>query len=340
MKDRKIFITGVTGFIGSYIARYLIYEGYSKIYCLKREESDVLLLGDTAERIHWLSGELQDFVILDEYVADMDVIIHAAALISFDPADKDLLDEVNTECTAHLVNLALAHQIKKFIFISSIAALGRAEEGAWIDENSVWKESSNNSRYAISKYNAESEVWRGMVEGLNACILNPGIVLGAGKWGQSSTRLFDYVSKGGKFISKGVNAFVDVRDIAVITEKVMSLDIQNERFVIASENLTYAQIFQQIASNLSKPVPNIIVPFWVGEILWRVLKCWAIIFRAKPLITKETFRTSGKQYKYNNLKSISQLAHQYIPIETTIRDTCKCLQDSYAKKKDYGILEF
>lgn len=340
MKNKKIFITGATGFIGSYITRYLTEQEYKQIFCLVRVNSDRSLLEDAIPSINWLTGDLQDFVLLDEYISTMDIVIHAAALVSFDPNDKKMLEEINVQGTATLVNLSLAHKIEKFIYISSISSLGRTDAGNEIDERSSWKDSPDNSNYAISKYKGELEVWRGMEEGLNACILNPGIVLGAGKWGKSSTRLFDYIYNGGRFISQGINSFVDVRDVAIICEKALTLDIRHDRFILSAENSSYKDIFQKIALNLNKSIPNIQIPFWMGGIIWRMFKIWAAYSGSKPLITKETYRTSNRSYYYVNRKSVKLFKHKYIPIDKTIQETSEILLESSKSNRDFGILSF
>jgi nucleoside-diphosphate-sugar epimerase len=340
MKNKNIFVTGATGFIGSYIVRYLVEQGYKHIFCLRRTDSDLSLLGEAGESVQWFVSDLRDIIMIDEWMADMDIIIHAAAIVSFDPKDRKLLDEINAKCTANLVNLALVHQIEKFIYISSISSLGRTESNVEIDENASWKDSDHNSAYAVSKYNGELEVWRGMEEGLSASVLNPGIVLGAGRWGESSTKLFKYVFKGGKFVSSGVNSFVDVRDVAFLTEKALHLPNKHDRFIVSSENLSYREIFQSIARNLDKPVPKLEIPDWVGELVWRVLKFWSFISGKKPLITKETFRTSRQSYLYKNDKSKQAFNHHYIPIEQTIKETSKCFMEANARGQNFGRLDF
>lgn len=340
MKSKKVFITGTTGFIGSYITRYLLKQGYKELYCLKRPDSDIHHLGEIQSKVNWIEGDLSDIVLLDEIISKMDFIIHAAAVVSFNPKDKELLENVNVQATASLVNFALAHSVQKFIYISSISSLGRAESGQTIDETASWKDSQHNSSYAISKYGGELEVWRGIEEGLPACILNPGIVLGAGKWGQSSTKLFDYIFKGGKFVSNGVNSFVDVRDVAIITEKVLNSNVANERFIISCENLSYKTIFQTIAQHLDKPVPETEIPKWAGELIWRVLKLWSVVTGKDPLITKETFRTSRQSYFYINDKSKKTFNHQYVPLEKTIKDTTESMKKAKAEGQEFGLLSF
>lgn len=81
------------------------------------------------------------------------------------------------------------------VYVSSVAALGRIRENEPVNENMNWTEETSNSSYGQSKYMAELEVWRGIGEGLDAVIVNPTIILGAGDWESGSSKIFQTVYK-------------------------------------------------------------------------------------------------------------------------------------------------
>ena len=82
------------------------------------------------------------------------------------------MHRINVKGTSNIINACLENNIKKLGFVSSVAAIGRKGNGIYSESNN-WVESGDNSYYAISKYKAENEVWRGIQEGLNAVITNP-----------------------------------------------------------------------------------------------------------------------------------------------------------------------
>jgi len=111
----------------------------------------------------------------------IDEVYHCAALISFDPKDEEQLRKNNIEGTANIVNFCLTYKVKKLCYVSSIAALGNLKENETVlTEQSEWNPESNHSDYAISKYGAEMEIWRGQQEGLKVVLVNPGVILGFG----------------------------------------------------------------------------------------------------------------------------------------------------------------
>lgn len=279
-------------------------------------------LEDFEDFLEWRDGDITDLYSLDLMMNGISEIYHCAAVVSFQPGDQEKMELSNVKGTENMVNMALEKGIRKFCFVSSIAALGRADQDRVLDEKVTWKASKSNSRYAVSKYGAEREVWRAIEEGLNAVIINPSIILGPGEVNSGSTKLIKTVDDGLKFYTPGINGFVDVRDVVEIMLQLMSDDISAERFIVSSENLNYKTLFEYIAHFLNKPTPKYKANKWMSEMAWRFEFLKSKVTGIKPLITKETARTAGNDYKYSNLKSVNQLQHNYIPIKKSIEDAC------------------
>jgi len=280
-----ILITGATGLVGSHLAFELIRSGHA-VRALRRPDSRFEMIkkvfslySDNPEelfsKIEWVDGDILDIFSLEDAMEGAEEVYHCAALVSFLPEDKKRLIRINTEGTANVVNAALEKKIRKLCHVSSIAALGRPEhQSDLIDENLVWKPSKHNSAYAISKYGAEREVWRGTAEGLDAVIVNPSIVLGLAGPGMGSSRIFNTVRDGLKFYPPGKNGFVDVRDVARAMILLMESDIRNERFILNAENLEYKKLLgmMAVARGLAlgftsgHPVINVPLSFaWIGQ---------------------------------------------------------------------------
>lgn len=195
-KNDKILVTGGTGFIGSYILRELIQQGYENIHAIRRPDSEMALVQDFQHLINWHTADLDDVDKIYEITKGSQRVIHSAGLVSFSPGDRDLLYEINARGTEYLVNACLENQVVRLIHISSIAALAKVKNGEMISEKTTWTDDKHTSHYGRSKHLGEIEVWRGMAEGLDAIILNPTVVLGAGIWESSSCQLFMQIFKG------------------------------------------------------------------------------------------------------------------------------------------------
>jgi nucleoside-diphosphate-sugar epimerase len=173
------------------------------------------------------------------------------------------------------------------------------------------------------------EVWRGMAEGLDAVVVNPGIILGApfsnainsGKdfWDTGSARLMKVVDSEFPFYTQGVNAWVDVEDVVNAMTGLMDSQVSGERFVISAGNFSYREIFTEMAKALNKKAPSIKAGTTLTELVWRWSMLRSVLFRKTVTITKETAKTSQKKVYYNNGKLVQFLPDfTYTPIKETI----------------------
>lgn len=325
-----ILVTGGTGILGSRLLFDLVSRG-KKVRAIHRSDNfsitektfktnapndyEVLL-----KNIEWVKADITDIISLEDAFDNVTHIYHCAAIVSFYPADYKMMMKINVEGTENMVNLALEKGIKKFCHVSSIAAIGRSKEGETIAENSHWKTSPANSGYAISKYGAEREVWRGVHEGLNAVIVNPGVILGPGDWNTNTPSMFNTVWKGLKVYTEGVNGFVDVRDVSKAMINLMESDIINERYILVSENVSFKQFFEYIADVFHKPHATFKVNKTLASIGWRILKVTGFLTNKRPFITKETAIAATSKYYYSNEKIKKALNMEFIPIKKTVED--------------------
>ncbi len=330
-----VLVTGANGLVGSYLCRYLLLQG-EKVRALKRKNSNLYLLDDIKDNIEWVDGDVLDAFSLEDAVEGIDKIYHCAAIVSYVKSKKALLMLVNVEGTANIVNCALENNIKKLVYISSIAALGRTGKADEIvTEKTPWERKHLTSDYAISKFLGEREVWRGIAEGLHAVIVNPSIIVGAGNWDSGSSKLFKTVNDGFKFYTEGITGYVDVRDVVKISYSLMESDIENERFILNSENVPYKIFLSEIATALKVKGPHIKAGKLLSSIAWRMEKLKSIFSGVEPTVTKQTATIANKKVYFENKKIVERLQYQFIPISTAIQDAAK----SYTHELKTGIFE-
>jgi nucleoside-diphosphate-sugar epimerase len=326
-------VTGANGFLGAYVVVALLKKGLS-VKALKRSSSDLsefnyiasLELKDTPELINeleWVDADVLDVLSLDEAFQNEDFVFHCAADVSFKGNLKSLL-KTNAEGTANVVNACLKANVKKLVHVSSTAAIGRTDSNALITEKSMWREDDNNTAYAVSKHLAELEVWRGVEEGLNAVIVNPGIIIGSGDWSKGSCKLFLNIKNGFRFYTRGVNGFVWVKDVAKTMMELCFSDINAKRFLVVSENISYKQLFEGIAKNLNVKAPSIEIKLsYIPWLKWP-LKVYSW-YNRKTNLSAETLKTSVKQHRYSN-DAIIKTGFVFTPLEEVIEHTCRDLK--------------
>lgn len=323
-----IFLTGGTGLVGMRVLYDLVVSGET-VRALKRPSSDLDKVRevfdfyhgrDTDElfqKIDWVNGDLLDVVSLQDAMKGCDEVIHAAAMVSFHPREADVLYQMNVLGTRYMVDVALESGIQRFLHISSVAALGRKNDGVAINEQSKWVDGLDASGYARSKYGAEQEVWRGAEEGLSVVIVNPVVVVGAGRAEHSSGQIFAGASGRSRYIN-GMISLVDVRDVSKMALQLMRSDVRSERFVLCSQDLENQKFMEFMSHAMEVDPPTKQAPTWMLEVAWRVVALKDLIFRTKSLLTKETVKGSLNRYSYDTSKVKDSLDVAFIPVRQSL----------------------
>ncbi len=319
-----ILVTGGTGLLGSQLVWDLMQEN-TMVRVLVRATSDRSILQrkfishpDLYHCIDFFEGDILDVFSLADALKGVKQVYHCAAMVSFDPSKADDMLHINADGTENVVNACMEANIAKLCYVSSVATLGRKDSLEAADENALWENNKNNSNYAISKYSAEREVWRGITEGLNAVIVNPSVILGAGNWKTDSSSLFKRVQEGLKYYTNGISGFVDVRDVSRCMMQLMQSNISGERFIISSQNISYKQLLQWMAESLKvKPPHNEATPFLSG-LAWRLAHLRNRLSGKPSLITRETTRSALQKFCYSNKKVKKQLGMEFIPVQDAV----------------------
>jgi dihydroflavonol-4-reductase len=323
-----ILVTGGTGMLGAHLL-YKLTKSNSKIRATKRKSSDLSIVErifsyfdndykSLFEKIEWMEADILDPESILTVMKDVDFVYHSAAMVSFDPSDYDKLLHVNIKGTKNVVNAALEHGVKKFCHVSSTSALGDAINGESITEETFRNPKMKHSGYSISKYLSELEVWRGITEGLNAVIVNPSVVLGAGNWETGSPSIFSAVNDGMRFYTEGSMGYVDVVDVVEIMIRLMESEISGERYIVSAENISFKDFFTMVGKELDSKVPSIKANSLLLETAWRLEFLKSKITRKAARITKDTIRIAQKKSTLSSEKLLSTIDFTYTPIEKSI----------------------
>lgn len=338
MKDVKILVTGGTGLVGSYLIRKLLLEGYTQIRATYREGSTFDLLGVDVDRVGWVQADIQDLSDIEEVMEGVEQVYHCAAYINFN--QPELLNKINAQGTANVVNAALSTGVKRLIYVSSIATTSSNIPGQPIDESNYFNPNEAHSPYAISKFLAEQEVWRGFAEGLSGAIVNPGIILGGGYWSQGSLQILDLIHRKIPLVPMGSTGWVDVRDVAEFMVHLMESQITEERYLLVGANRSYLDVFKSLAQYSHLSFKPILIRPWLIKVGKLLLPLILRLSKNKNLIAPSTLERTAQVIAFDTAKSTSVFDFQYRPIETTIKEIAIAIQNSKEEKKSFGLLSF
>ena len=330
-----IFVTGGTGLVGSHLLFKLVEKG-EKVRALKRKSSNLQQVLKTFsyysaksevyfDAIEWVDGDILDYCSLEELLVGVDEIYHCAAIVSFDPKDRVQMISNNVEGTGNLVDAAIENRVKRICHVSSIAALGRLQNGESVTEETNWVPTKKHSAYSESKFFSEAEIWRGIEEGLDAVIVSPSIIIGPGNWESSSARLFKTIWDGLKFYTKGVTGYVEVNDVVDIMTGLMEEhhfdERKNQRYLLNAENLSYKEVFTQIADALAKPRPSVFASDFIAGLAWRFSAVIGRISGKTPRITRDVATGKNEINNFDGSKISSTLNFEYSSIADAINRT-------------------
>ena len=322
-----VLVTGGTGLVGAHLTLHLIENGenvraiYRNLESIQKTKNLFSLYQKEAlfEKIDWIQADIIDVPSLELAFENVDYVYHCAALISFDPKDEDALRKTNIEGTANIVNFCLAKAVKKLCFVSSIAALGDLKENETIiTEESEWNPEKPHSDYAISKYGAEMEIWRGQQEGLESVIINPGVIIGPGFWEQGSGKLFKSVANGLSFYTKGITGFIAVPDVVQIAVKLMKGKHSNDRFTLIAENITFRELLDAIADSLNAKRPSLHASPLLVNVTYKIDWVISNVFGLKRRLDLATAKASYSKKRYSNEKIKNALPTQFLDIHQYI----------------------
>ena len=167
----RVLVTGATGFLGSHIAEQLARQGHTVRVLVRRTSDRSFLQGFEAEQA---LGDVTQPDTLPAAVEGVEAIVHAAGLTKARSAAE--FEAVNAGGTANLLAaLGPAYPLRRFVYVSSLAAHGPSEDGRPRPPDSA---ATPITAYGRSKLRAEEMVrsWAG--DSRAAAIIRPSIIYG------------------------------------------------------------------------------------------------------------------------------------------------------------------
>lgn len=328
-----ILVTGGTGLVGSHLLYALLQEG-KKVRAIHRKGSDLnnvkKIFGYYSENatsyfnaIEWREANITNIPQLERAFEGITHVYHAAAYVDFNPKNYYKLKKANIEGTANIVNLCLAFNIQKLCYVSSIATLGNSVNRAPVTEETYWNPENKNSVYAITKYGAEMEVWRGSQEGLKTVVVNPGVILGEGLWHKGSGSIVKRVAKGISYYTTGSIGLVDVLDVIKAMTTLMESSVTNERFILVAENKTYRSLLTGFSKAMGKNPPLKEIAKWKLITFSKLDALLARLFGTKRKLLRTFIDSLYTSEVYNGTKITQSISFTYRPIENTITRVSK-----------------
>ena len=324
-----ILITGGTGLLGAHlILKCSIMKLKIRAIYRKQEKLNEVELffkkfapeddKNCFTRIEWINTDLNDIIGLDMAFRGIDQVYHCAAKVSFANFHKNKLLKTNVEGTTNIVNFCIKHKVKKLVYVSSIASIGAEKDVKIINESNSWFKNQKHTHYAYSKFASEMEVWRGIQEGLNAIIVNPGVIIGYDFSSNRSNFIFKKINKEFLFYTIGRIALVDVNDVVKAMILLMSSNIKNERFILVSDNISQKEFLDKIALKINKKKTRFALKRGVLTTLLIAEKILNLFRIKKRFLSYALIDALCSLQKYDGEKIKKNINCNYTPVENSL----------------------
>ena len=254
MEEMRVLVTGGTGFIGSALVKRLLKQGTTVGVLVRDERKLGTSLRKKVETYRADISDLTSLELLFSSGKSMDILFHLAARTDYEAGEQELF-RTNVTGTLNLLNLAMKKGIKKFVFASSIEAIGPVrKEDVPADESHVCQPVNS---YGESKLWAEREVTRFRSQGkLDTVILRLGNVYGPGSLSFVSPIASAILSKDKRYLYFNRNQYtwhpLYIKDAIDGIMKAAVRKRTNDVYILTgAEGVTVGSLSQLIAQELN-----------------------------------------------------------------------------------------
>lgn len=312
---KKIFITGISGLLGTNLANALLEQGYHLTAVIRKPGR---YAGNKTERLRLIPMDLWgDY---DSYLQEADVVVHIAAETATDLIRYSDYDKINYQATIRLFEKAEKLRVPQFIFISTANTIGYGDTEFPGSELQKIKKPFLKLFYAQSKLKAEKFLLSRESQ-MQVKILNPTFIIGPHDIKPTSGRLILMaLNKRLVFCPPGGKNFVPVKDVVAAIILAFERGGSGERYLIAGENLSYKAFFAKLGKITNQkqllipvPAPVLLIAGFAGEILR--------FFNLKTHLSLSNMKALCTKCYYGNQKSVSELGIEYSSLDTAVEES-------------------
>ncbi len=312
-------VTGVSGFLGSAVARALAAAG-EPVRGLARGSSDRAHLDRFPGEL--VEGDLRDPAAVARAMAGVTRLYHVAADYRLWARDPEEIVRNNRITTQIVMTAARDAGVRRIVYTSSVATLLPDPAGP-ADETRAATPDTVVGAYKRSKVEAERLV-EAMIaaQGLPAVIVNPSTPIGPGDVRPTPTGRIVVEAANGRmpaFVDSGLNQ-VHVDDVATGHLRAMAQGRIGERYILGGADVTLAELLAAIAGLVGRTPPRLRLPraplfplAWANEQLARVTG-------KEPFLTLDSLRMAKHHMFYSSAKAQTELGYTARPWQAAVAE--------------------
>lgn len=326
--EKKILITGGTGFLGTHLVNQFIDAGVKNLRVMASSVPE--WMNDSG--VEAFAGSVTNKDHVADATKDCEAIYHLAGKVSFAYDGAAQMNKIHVEGTRLLCEAAKENKVKNFILASSSGTSAITKDAEITDETypqpvdilMKW------AYYASKYYQEKTALGIFKDEGERLVILNPSLLLGSGDERQSSTKVvLDFMAKKLPITPTGGLNFVDARDAATAFLNALDKGRHQERYLLGAVNWTVKDFFARLERLSGVSAPMFSVPSRVAiagsNLIASVYKNWN-----KPAPFEASEVEMGEYFWYfGSDKAANELGFLARDPQETLMDTISYLRENF-----------
>jgi dihydroflavonol-4-reductase len=326
--EKKLLITGGSGFLGTHIVRQLLDAGEKNLRVMASSVPEWM----TDAGIEPATGSVTNRKDVAAAVKNASTIIHLAGKVSRDNEDAAAMNKIHVEGTRVVCEAAKEGGVTTMLLASSSGTIAVSEDEQVFDETfpqpvdvfSRWA-------YYASKYYQERAALENFDgDGRRLVILNPSLLLGPDDERLSSTKpVLDFLGRKIPYSPSGGLNFVDARDAASAFISALEKGKHQEKYLLGAANMTFPEFFGRLERLSGVAAPMFKVPKKVAmagsSMIESVFKNWG---KASPVASKEVEQAEYFWY-FDSSKAEEELGFAPRDPQETLQDTISYLRRNF-----------
>lgn len=324
---KRVLVTGATGFVGANLVRKLIERGY-RVRVLYRAQSNRNVLEGLD--VEYARGDVLDPDSLAGAMRACDGVFHAAAYVSLYTPEPHEMHRVNVTGTQNVLRAARQAHVPRVVLTSTVSAVaGSFDPETIANEATPFNLDKRGFHYCITKHAAEEAARAAGAAGQDVVVVNPSSMFGAYDVRPNIGRMIVAVAKGQvPAVTRGGNNYVDVEDVCTGHVAAFEHGRSGERYILAHENLTHAQIFSRIAQVIGAKPPRWHVPYPLAYVAGAASQGTARLTGREPELDLVAARMSRYYFYFTYAKAQAELGYAPRSLDAAIARAYGWLRDN------------
>ena len=326
--EKKILITGGTGFLGTHLVRQFLDAGAKNLRVMASSVPEWM----TGAGVEAFAGSVTKKDDVAAATRNCEAIYHLAGKVSFAYDGAAQMNKIHVEGTRLLCEAAKENGVKNFILASSSGTSAITEDGEITDETYPQPvEILTKWPYYASKYYQEKTALRAFQDkGERLVILNPSLLLGEGDERLSSTKIvLDFMAQKLPITPSGGVNFVDARDAANAFLNALERGSHGERYLLGAVNWTVAEFFGRLERLSGVSAPMFSVPKRVAIAGSNFISSLYKTFERRAPFEASEVEMGEYFWYFDSAKAEEELGFTTRDPMETLQDTIKYLRENF-----------